>query len=178
MSYTIIPEVTVVGEEEPSKIRFAYTTESIINSLELRTHYRAKMIKDSNGESQLDDFAIGTDEKDMVREMLEEGVYEIGTAFFKMAQGVDNSIFFDDTLGDELSEKSSGFEIVNREAYNTNLLPAIDKKIRSCIRYFCLKKWWSAVASPDDVTTNTNEYNMLLKDLKNLTFQLRKPTMT
>ena len=178
MSYEIIPEVTTDGSEQPSKIRFAYTTASIINSLELRTHYRAKMIKDGNGASQLDDFAIGSDERDMVKEMLEEGIYEIGTAFFKMADGIDNSIFFDSDLDGELSEDSNGFEIINRSAYNTNLLPVIDKKILSCIRYFCLKNWWAAVASPDDVTTNTNLYNSLLTDLKNLTFQLRKPTMT
>lgn len=178
MSYKEIAEVTATGEEQPAKIRFSYPTEAIINSLQLRTHYRAKMIKDNNGESQLDDFAIGSDEKDMVKEMLEEGIYEIGTALFKMADGVDNSIFFDSDLEAELDAKSSGFEIVNRQAYNTNLLPAIDKKILSCIRYFCLKKWWAAVASPDDVTTNTNEYNSLLRDLKNLSFQLRKPAMT
>lgn len=178
MSYELIAEVTTVGSEEPAKIRFKYSTESIINSLELRTHYRAKMIKDGNGESQLDDFAISTDERDIVKEMLEEGIYEIGTAFFKMAQGVDNSIFFDDNLSEELDELSNGFEILNHEAYNANLLPAIDKKILSCIRYFCLKEWWTAVASPNDVSTNTEKYNQLLRDLKNLTFQFRKRTMS
>lgn len=181
MAHEIIPEVTEVGSEEPAKIRFYYPTDAIINSLQLRTHYRALMIRNEQGEAMLDEYAITADEKDMVKEMLEEGIYEIGTSFFKMAQGVDNSIFFDSTLPEiavPLDERSNGFEIVNREAYNSNLLPAIDKKILSCIRYFCLKEWWTAVASPNDVTTNTNKYNLLLKDLNNLTFQLRKPLMT
>lgn len=91
MSYVKIEGVGL----EPAKIRFSYLTETLFNRLDLRTHYRAKMVKDGAGESQLDDVAISQDERDIVLEMLEQAVYEIGAYMFKIAQGVSNSIFFD-----------------------------------------------------------------------------------
>ena len=174
MSY----EKIVALASEPAKIRFTYTTSAIFNSLDLRTHYRARMIKDSAGESQIDDTAISQDENDIVKELLEEGVYDLGAEMFKIAQGVSNSIFFDSTLETVLDVESSGFELVDNEAYNSNLLPAIDKKFLNCLRYFCLRGWYSIVGSLEDVKANDMMYQTNLSRLKNLTFQLRKPTMT
>ena len=163
---------------EPAKIRFFYTTIALFNSLNLRTHYRAKMIKDGAGESQIDDAAISQDEKDIVKELLEEGAYDLGAEMFKIAQGVSNSIFFDDTLTAVLDAESSGFELLDNAAYNSNLLPAIDKKFLNCLRYFCLRGWYSIIGSAEDVKANDIMYQTNLSRLKNLTFQLRKPTMS
>ena len=81
-------------DDTVAKIRFYYTTDKIINSVRLRSAYRAKSVKNDAGESQLDDVAISQDEKDMVLEMLEQAVYDIFGEMFKITDGVDDPIFF------------------------------------------------------------------------------------
>ena len=84
-----------------AKIRFHYGTDDLFNSLSLRTSYRAKMIKDSGGNSQLDDIAISQDELDITKELLKSGTAKIGLKMFKIAQGVTDSIFYNDVLTNE-----------------------------------------------------------------------------
>lgn len=178
MSYEKLAAVTTPGSEQPAKIRYYYETDSIFNKLNLRTHYRAKMVKDGKGEVQLDDIAISQDERDMVNEMLEQAIYELGTYMFKIAQGVSNSIFFNTTLSDVLAKESSGFEMIDNAAYNENLLPVIDKKIETCLIFYCLREWYGSVAMPDDIKSNTFLYKEHLDKLNQLTFQMRKKTMS
>lgn len=174
MSYA---KVAAAGEE-PAKIRFYYGTDDLFNSLSLRTHYRAKMIKDGAGKSQLDDIALSQDEKDIFKELLKDGVNKLGAALFKIAQGVANSIFFDSDLSATLAAKSSGFEILDKEAYNSNLLPVIDSDIRNALRYYCLREWYGVVGSSEDVKTQDILFVGAQEDMINHTFQLRKPTMS
>jgi hypothetical protein len=187
MAYEKIPEV-VENEVVVSlaKIRFYYPTQKIFNQLSLRTHYRSKMIKDADGKSQLDEIAISQDELDITKDMLERAIFSIGNSFFKMAQGVENSIFFDSLLPvpdsspeeNELEEASSGFEIIDHMAYNVNLIPAIDKEIENTIREFCLREWFSIVGIVPDYQLHDLAFNNSLKKVENLTFQLRKPLMS
>jgi hypothetical protein len=255
-------KIAVLGSE-PAKIRFSYETDSLFNKLDLRTHYRAKRVKDGKGESQLDDIAISQDERDIVEEILEQAIFELGSFMFKISQGVDNSIFFNSLLTSEdaitalntsptaggigyvtgdlvqindtagsgatcevtatdgvvtavtlknkgtgyttgagktttavtgsgtgltvnittvadvsiFTNESSGFELVDNAAYNNNLLPVIDKKMEACLIHYALKEWYGTVALPNDIQANTILYNEQLSKLKDLTFQLRKPTM-
>lgn len=74
--------------------------------------------------------------------------------------------------------ESSGFELVDNAAYNTNLLPSIDKEIKNCLREFCLKEWYNIVGIIDDYKIHSLAYTDSLKEIENLTFQLRKPLMS
>lgn len=177
MSYEKVAAVTTVGSEEPAKIRFFYPVESIFNKLDLKTHYRAKVIKDQTGAAQLDDYAISQDERDWVLEYLNYATFQIGTNMFKMARGVANSIFFNSNLDGDLTEESVGFELVDNAAYNSNLLKVIDGKILLCFLHYCLREWYGTVALVDDIKANDILYEKHITDLNNLTFQLRKPTM-
>ncbi len=168
-------------DDTVAKIRFYYTTDKIINSVRLRSAYRAKSVKNDAGESQLDDVAISQDEKDMVLEMLEQAVYDIFGEMFKITDGVDDPIFFNTevTLKDGTTKvTASGGLIADNDAFNENVLPNIDKKILNCIRYFILKEWYVALSMGDDATLNFNMYKDYLRQVKNLTFQLRKPLMS
>jgi hypothetical protein len=78
---------------------------------------------------------------------------------------------------DAFDDNSSGFELVDKAAYNTNLLPAIDMKFLNCLRYFCLRGWWGIVGSANDVIENDKLYHENLMNLRKLTFQLRKAVM-
>lgn len=80
---------------EVAKIRFWYPTDKIFNSVSLRTHYRANMVKNQVGESQLDDVAISQDELDIVKELISEAVYELTAELFKLTPGINRSTFVD-----------------------------------------------------------------------------------
>ncbi len=158
---------------ENGEIKFSYEIEKMFNSISLRTSYKAKSVKDDTGESQLDDIALSQDEKDIMKEFLADGVYEIFTKLFKITEGVSESIFFDTGI-----PKSYGGSIKDNEAFNVNLLPAIDKKIERALRYFVLSDWYSSVSLKNDAEENYAKYRRTAIEMNNLTFQLRKPLMS
>lgn len=166
---------------EPAMVQFAYATDDLFNSVAIRSTYRAKMVKDGAGESQLDDVAISQDEKDIVREILEQAIYDVFGELFKITESVDSPIFFDaDTVlgatGDAV--KASGGLIKDNQAFNANVLPNIDKKIENCLRYYVLAEWYVSASMASDAELNWGKYKDYLRQVKNLTFQLRKPLMT
>ena len=165
---------------DPAMIRFYYPTDDIFNSVSIRSTYRAKMVKDNQGESQLDDIAISQDEKDIVKEILEQAVYDIFGELFKITESVDNPIFFDAsiTLVNTSTVVASGGLIKDNAAFNTNVLPNIDKKVLNAIRYYILSEWYVSNSMADDAKLNWEKYRDYLRQVKNLTFQLRKPLMT
>lgn len=213
----------------PASIRFLYPTDKIFNSVSLRTSYRANMIKDQGGESQLDDIAISAQEKDIVLEFMADAIFEISTSMFKLTDGIDQSVFVDTlktlvyngaiiddanytdaaaepvapeegnkfvvtvawgewSIGDKLiymngeyqkvTVKASGFSIKNNAAFNSNVLPSLDKKLESCIKYFIMREWYGSVGLEKDMALAQQSYLQNFIKAKNLTFQLRKPLMT
>jgi len=174
-------EKTAAAGDVPASIRFYYETEKMFNSLSLRTSYRAKMIKDTEGVSQTDDVAISQDEKDIVKELLEQAVYDIFGEMFKITEGIADPIFFDTTFtpkGGASELTVSGGILKDNEAFNANILTNIDKKIENCIRYFILTQWYVVCALGTDAKLNQDQYTDYLRQVKNLTFQLRKPLMS
>lgn len=171
-------EKTVAAGEVPATIRFYYPTDYIFNSLNLRTTYRAKMVKNQAGESQLDDVAISQDEKDIVNEMCKQAVYDIFSELFKITEGVVDPIFFNISINTVAAPTvpvvASGGSIVNYDAYPMSILENIDMKIENCIRYYILSEWYVMCALVDDAKLNTARYQKYLTEFKNLTFSLRK----
>jgi hypothetical protein len=229
---------------------------------------RAANIKDASGNVMLDEASISQDEDDIFKEMMKTAVYTIAAKLFKVAQGVNNSIFHNSKLtltntiatvalgaggsgyaiGDVLNivqsggsngcaivatigalgavatfetvapgsggsgytaastlpttahtgtgtgctititvtatldilvDESSGFELVDNEAYNTNLLPVIDEEIKNCIRESCMKDWYGDILGLEgDFNIHSKKYQDSLREVSKLTFQLRKPTMS
>ena len=244
MSYE---RIKAIGSN-PAKIRFSYDTDFLFNSVSLRSTYRGKNVKNTGGESQLNDVALSQDEKDIIKEFLSQAIYDVFGDLFKITEVVDDSIFFDvNTVEDVLTgtvtvsagaaavvgvntlfltelyvgssikiaseyftvgaiaddtnltlsanhvagaaavaaytgiasaNKRSGGDIEDKEAFNVNLLPNIDKKIENSLRYFILAEWYGAVGMGEDLTLNYNTYLRYKLDMNNLTFQLRKPLMS
>ena len=165
---------------EPAMVRFYYETDDVFNSVSLRSAYRAKMVKDNTGESQLDDIAISQDERDIVLEIMEQSIYDIFGEMFKITEAVNNPIFFNEaiTLVSTSEVTASGGLIKDNEAFNENLLPNIDKKILNSIRYYILAEWYVSASLGNDAELNFAKYKDYLRQVKNLTFQLRKPLMS
>lgn len=164
----------------PATIRFYYETAKVFNSLSLRTTYRAKNIKNPAGESQEDYFAISQMEMDIVKEHLEQAIFDIFGEMFKITEGVTTPIFFNSaftpTGGSELV--ASGGIIKDNAAFDENVLLNIDKKIENCIRYFILSEWYIVCSMGEDAKMNYEKYREYLRQMKNLTFSLRKPLMS
>jgi hypothetical protein len=159
----------------PNTIRFYYDMLALFNSVSLRTTYRSNTVKNQEGESQHDDLAISQDEKDIVKEFLYEAAYEIFSNLFKIAEGVATSI----SVGSSCTtgQLVQGY-IVDYDAYNDNVLPAIDSSIENCLRYFVLTKWFKIVGLKDEAAESYVDYRSNLSKMKNQTFQLRKPSMS
>lgn len=244
----------------PAQIRFYYGSMDLFNVLSLRTAYRAKMIKSNDGESQLDDLTISQDELDITKELLYDAISKIGQKMFKMAQAVENPMFYDSLLTSEdaiktvtvgsggtgytqgdvltvvgtgaaggtvtvttvnagviteislttkgygytattlqttggtgssatitvsaiedvniLSVASYGFHILDNNAFNTNVLPSLDGEIKRCLREYCMMEWYAIVGSDVDWNLHSKLFEKSILEASNLTFQLRKPTMT
>lgn len=258
MSYE---KITAKGLE-PAKIRFYYSIETLFNSLSLRTTQRANSVKDQKGDVMLDDVAISQDELDIIKELIKSAVHRIGARMFKIAQGVNNSIFHDSKLtltntiatvtvvaggtgyavgdllsvvdgtasggvvrvstvaegvvtavtvetggsgyttgtktttnnsgsgtectigvstvtasSDTLSEDSSGFELVDKAAYNSNVIPVIDNEIEACVRNNVMQEWYGILGMTQDFQIQKANYEDSLILLNKYTLQLRKPTM-
>ena len=159
----------------PNIITFSYDMLDMFNSVSLRTTYRSNMVRNQENEAQHDDIAISQQEKDIVKEFLAQAAYEIFSELFKLAEGVTTSI----SVGTGcVSGQLIIGSIVDEDAYNDNVLPAIDSKIENCLRYFVMAEWYSSTGMKDDGTENYQKYRSNLSKMKNLTFQLRKPTMS
>ena len=94
MSFNRLPATT--DPAVPGTIKFFWGTTELFDSVQLRTSYRAKMIKDQAGEPQLDDFAMSPHERRVFVEYLRDVIYELATAMFKLTQGISASVFIDD----------------------------------------------------------------------------------
>jgi len=164
----------------PAMIRFYYETDDVFNSVSIRSSYRAKMVKDNEGASQLDDVAISQDERDIVLEILEQAIYDVFGEMFKITEDVTDPIFFNEEVildaGGIIT--ACGGLIKDNEAFNVNVLPNIDKKIENCLRYYIMAEWYVASSMGPDAELNFARYKDYLRQVKNLTFQLRKPLMT
>lgn len=96
MSFIRIPATTTPAVV-PATIKFYWATQELLDSLKLRTSFRAKLLKDQTGEAQLDDFVIGSQEKPIFIEYMEDVIFELEAAVSKLTPGIDSSIFIDDT---------------------------------------------------------------------------------
>ena len=250
MAYEKIPATTTPAV--PAQVWFYYETDRIHNSVSLRSSARANMVKDEKGEAQLDDVVISPQERAIVIEFLEEIIYELATAMWKITDGVEMNTFVNETKyisGTVISDTAlytttlgvildwenpiaspadandmesgkvyvgqqswwpngsatdalvfmdddnggvkdllnavviapvvcSGFSIRDNAAFNSNVLPSIDKKMENCIRYFILSEWYTTVGMDKDMQLCALKYQQNFIKVKNLTNELRKPLMT
>jgi hypothetical protein len=181
MSYEKIEAVTG-GSPSPAMISFYYEFDKLFNSAILRTGYRAKNVKDQGGNAQIDDFMLSPDEKSIVKEYLEQGLYDTAGELFKITGGVKDPIFFDvdyTPVGStELESKVCGFKILDNVNYNENVVGNIDKKILNCLRYYILREWYISTSMTADAQIAEAQFKEYLTKMKNLSFELRKPLMS
>ena len=154
-----------------TSITFSYNADDIFNSVSLRSHYRARGLKDGNGKAMLDDYALSPDERNAFNEVFKEAVYKTFRAFFKITKGIANSIVFNAT-------GVNSCQIVDNEASNATILPVIDSNLEKALKYYCLAEWFKMVGVPEEASRFSAEYETELTELSNNTFQLRKVNLS
>lgn len=163
----------------PPIIKFYYYTGSLFDDISLRTLYRAKNIRDAQGEALIDDLAITNDEKDAFNTFLKTAIYEIYEVVIKMTSGVTTDPLFINVpqiLGTNSNQFISGFRILDHEAYNNNVLLIVDNSIFQFIRYSILAEWYELVGQSDDaVLWETKKKIIKMELITKKLFQLRKP---
>jgi hypothetical protein len=178
MSYINATE-SIVGEAEAGRwgedrIRFYYTTEGLFNEVSLRTHYRAKTIKDQQGKSQTDDYAISEAERDAFLVFLDYAVKNVFAELVKLTKGVDASVFVNTDISGPPAVAASGFSIIDNGNFNSNVLDLVDINARESIILYIMKDWYKTIGHGEEYSRLTIEYMAAIIRLSNILFELRK----
>ncbi len=158
----------------PDTIRFSYLTDTLFDIVSMKTLYRAKNIKTEKGESLIDDYGITKDERDLVNQFFETAANIVFRAVLKITKGVTDAISIDTT------EITGNIEltILDKDAYNENVLFYVDSLIKDCIITKVISQWYSNCGLNDEFTKTEGEFLDLNRKLFNGLFELRKPTIT
>jgi hypothetical protein len=170
----------------PAHIVFFYKEDALFNNVMIRTTYRAKNIRDTTGESQIDDYAISEDERDVFGIFLSGSIHEAFNNVMKMTTKVTDALILGATgtsvfasalpegvLGTDILY---GFKIKDHEAYNNNNIILVDEGVKSMVEAYIMRDWYEMVGNNDEFVKMREKYLTLKRDLitKRL-FQLRKP---
>jgi hypothetical protein len=155
------------------RIEFYFTTEGLFSEVSLRTHYRAKTIKDQQGKSQVNDYAISEAERDAFNVFLDYAVKNVFFEMIKLTKGVTSSLFVNVDQGGSVLE-ASGFSIVDNGSFNDNVLDLVDTKCRESIMLYIMKEWYKMIGLAEEYAKMTADYYQAIVELCNILFELRK----
>jgi hypothetical protein len=152
------------------KIKFSYTYQELFDVVELTTNEIAVTILDGENMPMLDEYGISEDEKYTVIQKMYDAANEIFERFMKITNGIADSVLLQ-TTGVECS-------IVDKAAYNQNVLEAIDRLIKNGLINYILKDWFIDKKIGDHAEIYNMKYKKNVKDIMKRSVQLRKPTIT
>lgn len=168
-------------------IIFHYATEDLFDAAQILSMYRAKNIIDTKKEeSQIDEVGISEDERDLFKVFAKVAIFDAFAQVVKMTKGVPSSPWVDQvvyigdssTSGYVTDEKSYGFMIFDREAYNVNVVQLVDHGILQFMRNEILFNWWSTSGIQTEADKAEKTWRESRQTLVNkYLFQLRKPLM-
>ncbi len=179
MSYNRVTTAT------PKYIVFYYTKASLFDNISLRTMYRARTLLDSKGESQIDHYAMSTDETDAFLIFMKQAIYDCFDIVMKMTTGVSDPITIDGSTtiivgGNPAAVPNTyAFKILDEEAYNENNLYTLEDGIRKFLDAHVMAAWYDMVGHADEYAkwvTKRDDYrtDLITKKL----FQLKKPSLS
>jgi hypothetical protein len=138
------------------------------------THYRAKTIKDQQGKSQTDDYAMSEAERDAFLVFLDYAVRNVFSELVKLTKGVTNSVFVNVDIAGPPAVPASGFSIIDNGNFNENVLGLVDIHARESIILYILKDWYKIIGHSEEYSRLTVEYMGAIVKLSNILFELRK----
>jgi len=153
-----------------TSIKFAYTYDELFEVVSLVTNEIAVTMLDGEGMPLVDEYGISEDEQYTVIQKMYDGANEIFEKFMKITSGITNSVALSST-GVECSIK-------DKQAYNANVLAAIDRLIKNGLCNYIIKEWFIDKKVADHAEIYNLKYVKNVKDIVKRSVQLRKPTIT
>lgn len=154
----------------PKVIKFTYTYDELFDVVSLVTNEIALTILNKEGDAMLDEYGITEDEKFTIVQKMQDGATEIFNKVIKITFGVSDSI--------TLSSSSVICKILDKEAYNDNVLAAIDRLMKNALSNYIIKEWFSDKMLADQAGVYMQKYRMNVRDIVKYSVQLRKPTLS
>jgi hypothetical protein len=151
-------------------IKFEYTYAELFEIVSLITNEIAVTMLDNEGMPLVDEYGISEDEKYTVIQKMYDAANEVFERFMKITNGITDSVVMD-ADGVECSIK-------DKEAYNANVLAAIDRLIKNALTNYIIKDWFIDKKVADHAEIYNLKYLKNVKDIVKRSVQLRKPTIT
>ena len=168
-------------------ITFYYKTDAVFDRVSSRTLFRARLEqKKQDGNDAVDYLAIQEDEKPFMIDCLEEIMPRIFRAVVKLTTGVPDSLFINAELvvpdpaapeSGTVTVTASGFKLVDKDAYNDNLLECVDNSIKMNVIYRIMEKWYQNIRFVDASKEVEIEVLKVQRQLTDDLFDLRKPVL-
>jgi hypothetical protein len=152
------------------QIKFSYTYTELFSVVENITNEIAVTILDGENMPMLDEYGVSEDEKYTIIQKMYDAANEIFERFMKITNGITDSV--------ALSTTSVECSIVDKAAYNDNVLQAIDRLIKNGLINYIIKDWFIDKKQVDYAAIYDMKYKKNIKDILKRSVQLRKPTIT
>lgn len=157
-------------DEDNSVIEFSYTISEIFESASQKSAFNAKNVRDKEGRSLVDQFAITTDEKGVFVQGLRSVLPDIFSIILKITTGLDKAY--------DLDEDKVYFTINDNMGYNENALSLVDDSIKECLVEGSLMEWYKNCTHADLLNLYSKSYGMNIEKLFQRLFQLRKKALS
>ena len=154
----------------PKQIKFSYTYTELFEVVSLTTNVIAETILDDKNVAMLDEYGITEDEKYTVTQKMYNAADKVFGRLMKITNGVTDSVV--------LSDSSIECSILDKEAYNQNVLEAIDRYIKDALINYIIKDWFLDKNKLDYAKIYETKYYENIKDITKRSVQLRKSVIT
>lgn len=151
-------------------IKFSYGYDDIFDVVSLITNEIALIMLDGEGMPQVDEYGLSEDERYNVVQMLKDGADEVFRRLLKVTNGISDSVVLSDTTVE--------CSIKDKDAYNSNVLSAIDRLIEKAIVNYIIKDWFLDKKVIDHAKIYSDKYIRNIQEIIKKSIQLRKPTIS
>lgn len=163
---------------------FHYASDDLFDRVNALSLYKGKAIKNSSGESMIDDVAMTSGERDAFNIFMPTAATKVFSLVQKMTNSVTNALIIDGAVdfGDASdSDLTSQYAVIveDNDAYNDNCLLQVDKGIQDMLTFHCLSDWYELMNLDDQAAKMLAKYNeMRLEMVNKRLFDLRKPLLS
>lgn len=171
-----------IKDTNAATIIFYYYTDDLFDRVNALSLYKAKNIKNQQGESMVDEYALTQGERDAFNVFMPSCATKVFGLVFKMTNAVDNAMVIsgDVPIGSDSTALEDVYAMIinDRDAYNSNALDMVDKGINDMLVWLCLSDWYELNELDAQAAKALAKYNELKLDMANRRlFDLRKPLL-
>lgn len=153
--------------KETGKITFSYTYEEVFDVVQMVTNEIAVSILTPEGMPMLDEYGVSEDEHYTVKQKMKDGSSEVfEKSLMKITHGIVDSVV--------LTDESVSCAIMDKQAYNENILTAIDRLIKQAIINYIIKDWFIDKRVEGHAEIYATKYVKNVTDIVKRSVQLRK----